>query len=126
MDINNPTPTPGANDITKPTDDLTFSEESRAYLTEHGMSSEKAIIDALKGAEQYKGVDLSKMITVPGEGAKPEEVMAVFDKLGRPAKPEDYGISVPQGENPEFINAMLPVLHSAGLTKVQANKLVEG
>ena len=95
MDINNPTPTPGANDITNPTDGLTFSEESRAYLTEHGMSSEKAIIDALKSAEQYKGVDLSKMIAVPGEGAKPEEVMAVFDKLGRPAKPEDYGISVP-------------------------------
>lgn len=126
MDINNPTPTPGANDITNHTDGLTFSEESRAYLTEHGMSSEKAIIDALKSAEQYKGVDLSKMITVPGEGAKPEEVMAVFDKLGRPAKPEDYGISVPQGENPEFINSMLPVLHNAGLTKVQANKLVEG
>lgn len=120
---------PGAADITNPQPQefiQAFSEASRTELANRGLTSEQAVIDALKAADQYKGVDLTKMVAVPSEEAKPEELMAVFDKLGRPAKPEDYGLTAPEGEDPTFVNAMLPLLHNAGLTKTQAKSLVEG
>lgn len=124
---NNNNPTPGASDLT-PTPDFvqTFSEGNRQFFTERGLTSEQAIIDALKAGDQFKGVDLSKMVAVPGEDAKPEDVMAVYDKLGRPAKPEEYGLQAPEGQDPSFLNSMLPLIHNAGLTKRQATALVNG
>ena len=124
MENNNPTP--GTDGITTDSVIQAFSEASRTELSNRGLNNETAIIDALKAGDQFKGVDLSKMVAVPAEGAKPEDIMAVYDKLGRPAKPEDYGVSVPEGEDPAFINEMLPVLHKAGLTKYQATALVNG
>lgn len=78
---------------------------------------------------------LEKMISAkgvinPGKDATPEQKAAYYDALGRPAKPEEYGIKMPEkvGDKPypkEFWNPALAdgaakVFHAAGLTKEQA------
>ncbi len=80
--------------------------------------------------------DLEKLISAkgiikPGPNATPEEKASFFKELGRPEKPEDYGIKMPDkvGDQPypkEFWNPKLAegaakVFHAAGLTKEQAD-----
>lgn len=112
-----------ADGITQDSVIQSFSETNRAELSNRGITSEQNIIDALKAADQYKGVDLSKMVAVPQEDAKAEDLMAFYGKLGRPEKAEDYGIKAPEGDNGEFLKGVLPVLHASGITKAQAQLL---
>lgn len=113
----------GSNEILENPIVQAFSETNRNYFVEKGLSNEEAIINALKSAESFKGKDLSKMIDLPNENSKPEDVLAIFNKLGRPAKPEDYGISAPEGQDAAFAKEMPALLHAAGLTKGQATAL---
>ena len=101
-----------------------FSETNRSYFTEKGLTSEQSVVDALKAAEAYKGVDLAKMIALPTDDMKAEDYLAMMDKLGRPATVADYKVVVPEGEDPTFATDVLPMLHSAGLTKRQVDTLV--
>lgn len=67
-------------------------------------------------------------IRVPKDDAKPEEWDAYYAKLGRPAKPEEYGIKAPEDmpvglwEDDEIASFMQHA-HKNGLTKKQAEAL---
>lgn len=67
-------------------------------------------------------------IRVPKDDAKPEEWDAYYTKLGRPAKPEEYGIKAPDDmpvglwEDDEIASFMQHA-HKNGLTKKQAESL---
>lgn len=95
----------------------------------------------LKTLEKFDGlenlakgyVNLEKLhggsIKIPGDDAKPEDWSAFYSKLGRPEKPEDYGIEVnlPEGheQDKEAEGRFLKVAHDVGLTKGQAEKLIQ-
>ncbi len=65
-------------------------------------------------------------IPLPGKDAKPEEWEAVYTKLGRPATPEEYGLTAPDGADESFVKVVAPLLHKAGLTAAQAKVMNEG
>ena len=48
-----------------------------------------------------------------------------FAAAVRPEKAEDYVVDVPEGQAPEFAEAMRPVFHEAGLHPIQVERLVK-
>jgi len=82
---------------------------------------------ALKGwrdAEKFIGAPKEELLRLPKDltAAKPEELDAIYTRLGRPAKADDYKIDPVEGGE-EFTAAFRPVLHSLGLNQAQVTKL---
>jgi len=72
------------------------------------------------------GADKDRLVKLPGEKATPEEVQAFYNRLGRPEKPEEYGLQVPK-DVPEGVNfveggnqKLAEIFHKHGLSKGQA------
>lgn len=64
-------------------------------------------------------------LKLPGKDAKPEDWATFYKQIGRPEKPEEYEIPVPEGMDGAFAKEMAPILHKHGLTTAQAKGLAE-
>lgn len=88
----------------------------------------KSPADAAKSARELEtkiGVPAEQLLKLPKDlaSAKPEELNAIYDRLGRPATPEDYHLEVPLGDDGAFAKSIAPVLHKHGITAAQAKGL---
>lgn len=83
----------------------------------------------IKNAVETKRLVGANTIKLPGQDATPEERMAVYDKLGRPATLDEYSAS--EGVKPkmeikdEFIGGAKKMFHEAGLSKEQGTKILD-
>lgn len=82
---------------------------------------------ALKGwrdAEKFIGAPKEELLRLPKDlnAAKPEEMAAIFDRLGRPKTPDDYKIDQVEGGE-EFTKTFRPILHGLGLNQAQVTQL---
>lgn len=85
----------------------------------------KGPADAIKSYTELEKTLGADRIVLPGKDAKPEDWDAVYAKLGRPAKPEEYGFKAPQDipdgiYDPKFAAWAQTAFHKAGLTPRQA------
>lgn len=99
----------------------------KGYAELKAWKSPEDAIKAAQSAEKLIGVPRDELLRLPKDltAAKPEELDAIYTRLGRPAAATDYKLpEIPGGE--EFRGAMAPLLHSAGLNQAQASKLAEG
>ena len=81
-------------------------------------------------------VEAQKMIggsvRLPKDDAKPEEWESFYRKLGKPEKPEEYGITkpadIPPGVtwNDDLTKWFVSSAHAAGLNKSQVQKIING
>jgi hypothetical protein len=62
-------------------------------------------------------------LALPGKDATPEQWGQFWDAVGRPAKAEDYGLTVREGEDPEFVTEVAATMRELGLTKEQGFNL---
>jgi len=76
-------------------------------------------------AQKMVGAD---KIVLPGPDATPDEMNEFYNRLGRPEQYEFDKVDVPEGfEHSEPMDtAMKQLMHEAGLTNAQANKLYSG
>lgn len=77
-------------------------------------------------AQRLVGAD---KLVIPGDNATPEQRAEFFKKLGRPDKPEEYGVKLPEGMTEDKIDkARLDLwrkeMHEAGLPKAAAERLL--
>lgn len=72
-----------------------------------------------------KGSNPERIVVLPKDGDAPEAWNEVFAKLGRPEKPEDYGLPVPDGQPKEFAGKASQWFHELGIPKGAAVKLAE-
>ena len=100
-----------------------YREEFRNDSTLNQFSSQDAFIKAMLDDRKANGT----AIKLPGENATDEEWGKFYDRLGRPASSNDYGLSkdIPEGLdfNEEFYNEFTREIYTAGLTKKQAEKI---
>jgi hypothetical protein len=79
-----------------------------------------ALAKSYKHAAQMVGLDKAKVLRLPGSDDAPEWG-DVYNALGRPEKPEDYGLQAPvESLQPEVVNAFAAKAHELGLSKKQA------
>lgn len=102
----------GLSDITKPT-----------VAAKSWKSMDDAIV-SYQNLEKFMGADKAgRGLVLPKDDAAPEEWEPVFQKLGKPATPNDYSIPIPEGDTGEFAEMVKPILHKANLTNKQAEVL---
>ncbi len=85
--------------------------------------------DAYRALVDLK-VSSDNSITIPGEGASDEDRAVFLNKLGRPEKPEGYGLDkpeLPEGMpySDEAVQAYRGLAHQVGLNDSQAKSLFE-
>ena len=61
----------------------------------------------------------------PGKTSTPEQWAEFYKAGGRPEKPEDYEIALPEGTDPEKVQALYPKFHEWGLSTKQAQDAVD-
>lgn len=74
--------------------------------------------DVAKIAHKFDAIkdqDPANLIAIPGADAKPEAVMAVLDRLGRPKDAADYKLTEIEGADKETAGWFQNVAHEAGL-----------
>lgn len=108
----------------------TFDAETQGHIQNRGwdkMTSDQAAAEAVKAhrnAERMLGVPADRVLKLPEkfEGA---DMAPIYDRLGRPAKAEDYEIMTATGETDDFAKWAKNTFHELGLSKSQAKALSE-
>lgn len=89
-----------------------------------------SVFERLTNAEKLTGADRGRIALIPKDDAKPEEVAAFYQQLGRPEKADGYKLPERPADKPysdadkAFQAQVLPILHKANLTQPQLAALV--
>jgi len=73
----------------------------------------------------FKDVDPSRLVALPGEDADEAARAALYDKLGRPKEPSEYGLTKIEGVNADMAKAIEAAFHANGVSKAQAEKIAQ-
>ena len=76
------------------------------------------------GAQKLIGVPKDQLLRLPADD-KPESWAPIYDKLGRPEKPEGYVLNGPDGKpiDPKQAESLYKAAHEAGVSQKQIEKL---
>lgn len=106
----------------------TLTPEHQSLVNDRKWDGLDKVLDSYRNLEKLTGVPPDKIMRVP---EKPEDYEAIYNKLGRPEKPDLYGLDKPpEGFDPakydvEGAKAIAEVFHKVGLNPQQARALQE-
>lgn len=101
----------------------TLPEELRSDPSLQSIKDLPSLAKSFVHAQKLVGAD---KVVLPKDDSKPEEWEAIYNKLGRPEKPEEYKFSdvkLPEGFelDAKLHDRFKPVLHKLGLSNKQAD-----
>lgn len=97
-----------------------FDRETQGYLQNKGWTHDQGpaeLVKAYRNLERLNGVE---KLPMPKDENDVEGWNRAYDRLGRPASWQDYGISVPEGGSQDYADHMADTFHRAGLSSRQA------
>jgi hypothetical protein len=115
-----PTPAPAAFDWNTSVTD----EATRTWVQAKGFKDVTGLAQSALNLEKLTG-DLNSIVRLPKADAADfdKQMGDVYTKLGRPEKPGEYKLPVPQGQDPKFAETVSTWFHDAGLNPKQAQAL---
>lgn len=103
-----------------------FDADLKGYIETKGFPADEkglsALANSYRNLEKHFGVPADQLLKLPKEDDK-EGWAKVHERLGRPAKPEEYELPVPEGDNGEYAKFISAAMHELGITKKQAQAL---
>lgn len=100
-------------------------EGLRTKVLTKGFRDEEALAKSYFEAESLLGHDRAgRTVVLPKDDADVEGREALFTKLGRPEKPDGYGVVPLDGQDPAWVSSATETMHKAGLSTQQAHALV--
>ena len=118
-----PVGTAGANPADIPAQTTTwtngFADDLKGYVENKGWKDPSAMVDSYRNLEKLVGVK-EKLLQVPDNLGDEKAMADVWKRLGRPEKPEEYGI---KAENDKFAKWFTETAHKTGLNRNQAEAL---
>jgi hypothetical protein len=96
-------------------------DDLKGYVTTKGFKDTASVVDSYKNLEKLIGVK-EKLLQVPDDLSDAKSMENVWKRLGRPEKPEDYGI---KGKDEAFSKWSAEQFHKLGLNANQAKELVK-
>ena len=106
-----------------------FNDDLKGYVGNKGFKDPAAIVESYRNLEKLQGVPQDRLLKLPesfydDKGALTADGRAIFERMGAPKDPKDYGIEVPkEGGDAVRLEGFLKAAHEMGLTKAQAQKL---
>lgn len=110
---------PGANPPPAPWFAGFQNPELRGYVETKGFQGPEALADSYRNLERLRGVPADRLLSLPEKPDAPEWD-AVWNRLGRPEKPDGYGLQVPDGQDRTFADRMAATMHKLGVSKSAA------
>lgn len=108
----------------KPSWTDTFDADSKEYIRQKGFADQKALLESYRNLEKLRGVPQERLLKLP-EASDEKGMAEVFEKLGKPATAEGYGLQPKDPNNPGFTNWAKDTFLKLNLTAEQGQKLVE-
>lgn len=100
-------------------------EETVGFVQNKAWQGPSDVLTGYRNIEKMLGADRAgRTVVLPAEDT-PEAWGQVYDKLGRPANPDGYGIKAPEGADPAFSKAAAAKFHELGLSTKQAAALTK-
>lgn len=104
----------------------TFNDDTKGYVQSKGFKDPGAVVESYRNLEKLMGAPSERIIKLPEKFDDPNVMGPIYDKLGRPQKPEEYGLVTPkEGGDAEFTSAAAKAFYEQGLSRQQATKLTE-
>lgn len=104
-----------------------FEPDLRGYVETKGFPADSkglvALADGYRNLEKHFGVPPEQLLKLPKDESDKETWNKIYDRLGRPAKPEEYELPVPAGVDDSYAKFISTAMHELGITKKQAQAL---
>lgn len=104
-----------------------FDPELKGYVETKGFPADGKGIEALansyRNLEKHFGVPAEQLLKLPKDEADVEGWNKIYDRLGRPAKPDEYDIPVPEGVDSKYAKFIADKMHKLGVSKKVAKEL---
>lgn len=101
-----------------------LSEDLRGYVMNKGFKEPGAVVDSYRNFEKLMGVPQDRILKLPEKADDVDSWNQIYDKLGRPQKPEEYQIPTPANGRKDFTEWAQKTFHKHGLSRTQAEKVV--
>lgn len=99
-------------------------EDARGYVEMKGWADPASVVESYKNLEHLQRVPRDRLLELPEDLADGEAMGAVFSRLGRPEKAEEYQIESLEVEGEtNILPAFKEAAHGAGLSQAQAERL---
>lgn len=103
-----------------------FDEMTRGYVEQKGFKDPAAVVNSYQNLEKLMGHERAgRTMVLPKDDQDTETLGKIYDRLGRPAAPEDYKLPVPEGDQGEFAKIAASKFHELGLSSKQGQALAE-
>lgn len=100
-----------------------FDPDSLGFVQNKGWAGPKDVLTSYRNLEKLVGAGPDKLLQIPGADDA-DAWNSVYNRLGRPEKPEDYSINMPKEmADEEFAGWARNTFHELGLTNKQAEAL---
>lgn len=104
-----------------------FDPDLKGYIETKGFPADEKGLSALatsyRNLERHFGVPAEQLLRLPKDETDKDGWGKIYERLGRPAKPEDYQLPVPEGDDGEYAKFISTAMHELGITKKQAQAL---
>lgn len=107
-----------------------FNDELKGYVTTKGFKDPSAVTDAYRNLEKLMGGDRKNLLKVPDQfvddtGAYTAEAREIYERLGAPKDPKEYGLDKLSKTDPKMLEELSQTFHNLGISKTQAEKLLQ-
>jgi hypothetical protein len=107
-----------------------FADEDKGYIQNKGWNNDdgtKNLLASYKNLEKLRGVPEDRLLKLPENLEDAEGMGKIYERLGRPEKPEGYEFKAPEGVELDASRMAwaASLAHSIGLNKAQHKALVE-
>ena len=99
--------------------------ELKGYIDTKGFKDVGQLADSYLNLEKAMGAPRERLLKLPENATDKEAMNEIFSKLGRPSKPEDYKLEVPEGSPTDFADWAKGQFFELGLTATQASELTK-
>ena len=105
--------------------------ETTGYIQNRGLDKMKpheaalATIKAHREAEKFLGAGTERIVRLPKDANDAEGRNALYNRIGRPEKPEGYDFAGIEGVDESFTKFVAPLFHNNGVTKDAAREITK-
>lgn len=102
-----------------------LSDDARGFIQNKGFKGPSDLLDSYRGLEKLRGVPQERLLALPEKADDADAMGKIYDRLGRPAKPEEYKLPEPKGAKADekFMEWAKGTFHKLGLSSQQAANL---
>jgi hypothetical protein len=99
-------------------------DEARGYVQLKGWKAPADLLNSYQNLEKLRGVPAERLLALP-EKADDPKWGEVYQRLGVPQKPDEYGLTAMEGADPEFSSKAAEWFHKHNIPKAAAAGLAQ-